>query len=132
MYWNTEFLIDTNNKSIIYAVIKTTHREWNLIYISYTLCVIGLSLCKELILVSSLEINVQIISFNERGSQYVGLFPRQRVARRPLEQALLWGVEVGLDAIKRWSLSVLWIPTHTHTHTHTYTHVKHIQGVTGL
>ena len=73
-------------------------------------CVVGLSFSEKLILIRPLEINVQIIPLNERGSQYMGLFPRQEVRGGPLEEAVFRGVQVGLDAVTCRPLSVLGVP----------------------
>ena len=74
------------------------------------LCIVRLSFSKKLILIRPLEINVPIIPLNERGSQYMGLFPRQEVRGGPLEEAVFRGVQVGLNAVEYRPLSVLGIP----------------------
>ncbi len=62
------------------------------------------------LLVCSLEVKVQVNSFEKRGSNNVSLFSRNQVLLCPLQEALLWGVHIVVDAVKRGPLGVLRVP----------------------
>ena len=62
------------------------------------------------LLICSLEVKVQVISFREDCPKDVRLFPGNYVCRLPLKETLFWRVKVVVNAVKVRSLIMVRIP----------------------
>ena len=62
------------------------------------------------LLISSLEVKVQVISFREDSPKDMCLFPGNYVCRLPLKETLFWRVKVVVNAVKVRSSIMVWIP----------------------
>jgi len=62
------------------------------------------------LLVRTLEVKVQVISFQEGCPKYMGQFSRNHVFPSPLQQAVRGGVEVVMDTVKGRPLSRCGVP----------------------